>query len=183
VQALVWLALLPVMLLGQESIGISNELPAAAVSQLARNLAASKPHATHVWRDTPPLNADGTVNAYIEISRGDRRKWEVDMDANARAIDRIMPDQIGGDPVNYGFVPQTVSYDGDPFDALPFHQRRVPADDGRSASVSTRPTDPAGMSTPASVASVGARSFSATWPEYSPGLTRPPRRINGMWAS
>jgi inorganic pyrophosphatase len=30
----------------------------------------------------------------------------------------IMPDQIGGYPVNYGFVPQTVSYDGDPFDAL-----------------------------------------------------------------
>jgi inorganic pyrophosphatase len=25
---------------------------------------------------------------------------------------------IGGYPVNYGFVPQTISYDGDPFDAL-----------------------------------------------------------------
>jgi inorganic pyrophosphatase len=118
VHGLAWLALLPVMLLGQEATRISNELPAAAVSQLARSLAASKPHATHVWRDRPPLNADGTVNAYIEISRGDRRKWEFDMDANARAIDRIMPDEIGGYPVNYGFVPQTVSYDGDPFDAL-----------------------------------------------------------------
>jgi inorganic pyrophosphatase len=29
-----------------------------------------------------------------------------------------MPADIGGYPVNYGFVPQTVSYDGDPFDAL-----------------------------------------------------------------
>jgi inorganic pyrophosphatase len=40
------------------------------------------------------------------------------MGANARAIDRMMPTDIGGYPVNYGFVPQTVSYDGDPFDAL-----------------------------------------------------------------
>ena len=30
----------------------------------------------------------------------------------------MIPDEIGGYPVNYGFVPQTVSYDGDPFDAL-----------------------------------------------------------------
>ena len=58
------------------------------------------------------------MNAYIEISRGDRRKWELDMRANARAIDRMMPESVGGYPVNYGFVPQTVSYDGDPFDAL-----------------------------------------------------------------
>jgi inorganic pyrophosphatase len=30
----------------------------------------------------------------------------------------MIPVAIGGYPVNYGFVPQTVSYDGDPFDAL-----------------------------------------------------------------
>src|SRR5688572_28861512 len=40
------------------------------------------------------------------------------MGKNARAIDRVMPEDIGGYPVNYGFVPQTVSYDGDPFDVL-----------------------------------------------------------------
>jgi inorganic pyrophosphatase len=38
--------------------------------------------------------------------------------ANARVIDRMIPEDIGGYPVNYGFVPQTVSYDGDPFDVL-----------------------------------------------------------------
>lgn len=58
------------------------------------------------------------MNAYVEIPRGDRRKWEFDMRRNARAIDRVMPVEIGGYPVNYGFVPQTVSHDGDPFDAL-----------------------------------------------------------------
>ena len=93
-------------------------LPAAATSQLARSLAAATAHQRHVWRDTVPVNGDGTVNAYVEIARGDRQKWELDMAANARKIDRVMPPELGGYPVNYGFVPQTISYDGDPFDAL-----------------------------------------------------------------
>jgi inorganic pyrophosphatase len=95
-----------------------DTLAATAVNKLAQSLTASRGHARHVWRDPPPSNADGTINAYIEIARGDRQKWELDMAKNARAIDRIMPDSVGGYPVNYGFVPQTVSYDGDPFDAL-----------------------------------------------------------------
>lgn len=93
-------------------------LPPPATTQLAASLEAATGHNRHVWRDTPPVNTDGTVNAYIEIARGDRRKWELDMRANARAIDRVIPETLGGYPVNYGFVPQTVSYDGDPFDAL-----------------------------------------------------------------
>jgi inorganic pyrophosphatase len=95
-----------------------DALPAIAAAQLAKSLEAARAHSRHVWRDTPPRNPDGTVNAYIEISRGDRRKWELDMRANVRAVDRLIPERIGGYPVNYGFVPQTVSYDGDPFDAL-----------------------------------------------------------------
>jgi inorganic pyrophosphatase len=95
-----------------------NALPPTATAQLTRSLEAAGKHPRHVWRDTSPRNADGTINAYIEISRGDRRKWELDMGANARAIDRVIPEAVGGYPVNYGFVPQTVSYDGDPFDAL-----------------------------------------------------------------
>jgi inorganic pyrophosphatase len=93
-------------------------LPEAASVQLTRSLDASRGHRRHLWRDVTPINPDGTVNAYIEIFRGDRRKWEFDMQHNRRAIDRVMPRALGGYPVNYGFVPQTVSYDGDPFDAL-----------------------------------------------------------------
>ena len=93
-------------------------LPAEATAALDQSLKASSAHSKHVWRDTAPMNDDRTVNAYIEIGRGDRRKWELDMSANARAIDRMIPIDIGGYPVNYGIVPQTVSYDGDPFDAL-----------------------------------------------------------------
>jgi inorganic pyrophosphatase len=104
--------------IAQEANAPPAELPATATQQLARSLAAAKPHLKHIWRDTAPQNADGTVNGYIEISRGDRRKWEFDMVRNARAIDRVMPESVGGYPVNYGFVPQTISYDGDPFDVL-----------------------------------------------------------------
>ena len=31
-------------------------------------------------------------------------------------VELMLPPAVGGYPVNYGFVPQTVSYDGDPFD-------------------------------------------------------------------
>ena len=96
----------------------TQRAPSAATTQLATSLAQAQAHASHVWRDTAPTNTDGTVNAYIEIARGDRNKWEFRMDANARAVNRVMPATLGGYPVNYGFVPQTVSYDGDPFDAL-----------------------------------------------------------------
>jgi inorganic pyrophosphatase len=93
-------------------------LPATAATQLTKSLADAERHQRHIWRDTAPVNTDGTVNAYVEISRGDLRKWEFAMASNMRAIDRVLPEQVGGYPVNYGFVPQTVSYDGDPFDAL-----------------------------------------------------------------
>jgi inorganic pyrophosphatase len=112
------LAALPVMVWAQQLTSPPVELPPVATAQLARSLEAARPHAHHLWRDTAPMNPDGTVNAYVEITRGDRRKWEFEMRARQRAIDRVIPESIGGFPVNYGFVPQTVSYDGDPFDAL-----------------------------------------------------------------
>ena len=93
-------------------------LPAPAAVRLGKSLAEAKPHAKHTWRDTPPINADGTINGYVEIARGDRRKWEFRIEKNARAIDRVMPESLGGYPINYGFVPQTTSYDTDPFDVL-----------------------------------------------------------------
>jgi inorganic pyrophosphatase len=109
---------LPLALVAQTPAEIPNELPAIATSQLTRSLDEARAYGKHVWRDTPPINEDGTVNGYVEIARGDRRKWEFRMAMNKRAIDRMIPEQVGGYPVNYGFVPQTVSYDGDPFDVL-----------------------------------------------------------------
>jgi inorganic pyrophosphatase len=104
--------------LGRGAAQSSDTLPAPAAAALGASLEAASPHTRHVWRDTLPINADGTINAYVEIPRGDRRKWEFDMARNERALDRMIPADVGGYPVNYGYVPQTVSYDGDPFDAL-----------------------------------------------------------------
>lgn len=95
-----------------------RELPAAAVQRLAEGLATSRAQKQNAWRDTPPTNSDGTVNGYIEIPMGERRKFEFDIKANTRIVDRVMPETLGGYPVNYGFVPQTISWDGDPFDVL-----------------------------------------------------------------
>ena len=93
-------------------------LPAAATQRLAESIAAARPQAANIWRDTVPVNSDGTVNGYIEIPLNETRKYEFDIKTNARFVDRAMPPQVGGYPVNYGFVPQTISYDGDPFDIL-----------------------------------------------------------------
>jgi inorganic pyrophosphatase len=103
---------------GGQDVRPPRMLPASAATTLVASLNAAERHTTHLWQDTPAFNDDGTVNAYIEIARGDRRKWEFNMAANGRAIDRTLPVSVGGFPVNYGYVPQTVSYDGDPFDAL-----------------------------------------------------------------
>jgi inorganic pyrophosphatase len=107
-----------VLVLALTQVAPPATLPAAAAARLRDSLAAATSHATHLWRDTPSLNEDGTVNGYIEIPRGERRKFEFDIATHARVIDRVMSREVGGYPVNYGFVPQTISYDGDPFDIL-----------------------------------------------------------------
>ena len=108
----------PALLAAQPTSRPSNVLPETAVARLTSSLDAARPHRDHIWRDTPPFDRADLVNAYIEIPRGERRKYEFAMKDNERAIDRIIPEDVGGYPVNYGFVPQTISYDGDPFDAL-----------------------------------------------------------------
>lgn len=92
--------------------------PAGLDLRLSTYLEASKAHPQHVWRDTEPLNADGSVNAYIEIPRGESTKWEFSIALNRREIDRMIPRELGGYPINYGFLPRTISYDGDPADVL-----------------------------------------------------------------
>ena len=93
-------------------------LPPPVREKLSTHLDSTRTFATHVWRDTPPLNSDGTVNGYIEISRGESTKWEFRIPFNRRDVDRMIPESLGGYPTNYGFMPRTVSYDGDPADVL-----------------------------------------------------------------
>jgi len=103
-------------------------LPAVATTKLAESLkAAGILKTNHLWRDVPPM-VNGLVNAYIEIPAGERNKYEFDMRRNALGLDRVIPESIGGYPVNYGFVPQTISYDGDPFDVLVLGPPRRPGE-------------------------------------------------------
>lgn len=99
------------------SQGPPDILPAAATMKLGESLQAAAAHKRHLWRDTAAFDGN-LVNAYIEIPFGERNKYEFSMAKNTRVVDRVIPEAIGGYPVNYGIVPQTMSWDGDPFDAL-----------------------------------------------------------------
>jgi inorganic pyrophosphatase len=61
--------------------------------------------------------APDQVNALIEIPKGSRAKYEVDKDTGLLRLDRVIYSSFHY-PVNYGFIPQTLGYDGDPLDIL-----------------------------------------------------------------
>jgi inorganic pyrophosphatase len=92
--------------------------PAGLDLKLSTYLEAAKGQQHNVWRDLEPLNADGTVNGYVEIPRGESTKWEFSIQLNRREVDQYIPKELGGYPVNYGFMPRTISYDGDPADVV-----------------------------------------------------------------
>lgn len=58
------------------------------------------------------------INVIIEIPRhGDPVKYEIDKKTGAMFVDRFMSTAMHY-PTNYGYVPQTLSGDGDPADVL-----------------------------------------------------------------
>lgn len=64
-------------------------------------------------RDVP-----NEINVIIEIpTRGEPVKYEVDKETGALFVDRFMSTAMFY-PTNYGYVPQTLSEDGDPVDVL-----------------------------------------------------------------
>ncbi len=64
-------------------------------------------------RDVP-----NNVNVIIEIPmHGDPVKYEVDKETGALFVDRFMSTAMYY-PTNYGYIPQTLSEDGDPVDVL-----------------------------------------------------------------
>jgi len=66
----------------------------------------------------PGKNAPQEINVIIEIpAHGDPIKYEVDKETGAMFVDRFMPTAMHY-PCNYGYVPQTLSEDGDPVDVL-----------------------------------------------------------------
>ncbi|MFM8589752.1 MAG: inorganic diphosphatase [Limnohabitans sp.] len=67
---------------------------------------------------TPGVYAPDTFNVIIEIPmNADPIKYEVDKETGALFVDRFMTTAMHY-PTNYGYVPQTLSGDGDPVDVL-----------------------------------------------------------------
>jgi len=89
--------------------------------------ASSSPAATNYLWGIPPINADGTLNAVIEIPAGTRAKFELNKEGTA-----FLQDVQDGQPRvvdycgylgNYGIIPRTCmdqaqGGDGDPLDVL-----------------------------------------------------------------
>ena len=83
---------------------------------------------------TPGKNAPEAFNVIIEIPmNADPIKYEVDKETGAIFVDRFMSTAMHY-PTNYGYVPKTISGDGDPVDAHhpgaadPWCRRTLPSD-------------------------------------------------------
>src|SRR5229473_1993657 len=61
--------------------------------------------------------APGEVNAVIEIPRGQTNKFEYDKELHVFKLDRNLHSPVHY-PGDYGFIPSTLSDDGDPLDVL-----------------------------------------------------------------
>jgi inorganic pyrophosphatase len=78
------------------------------------------------YRDIRPLNADGTVNAVIEIPAGTNAKWEVSEETGVMCWEvkdgvlRLV--KYLGYPANYGMIPRTLGGDGDSLDIITLGQ-------------------------------------------------------------
>ncbi|MFN3231177.1 MAG: inorganic diphosphatase [Alphaproteobacteria bacterium] len=71
--------------------------------------------------DNPPDD----VNVIIEVSLGGQPiKYELDKDAGTLVVDRFLHTPMAY-PGNYGFVPHTLSEDGDPIDVLVCNTRQL----------------------------------------------------------
>jgi len=57
------------------------------------------------------------VNVFIEIPKDSRVKYELDKETELVTVDRFLYFEKGY-PANYGFIPNTLSGDGDPVDVL-----------------------------------------------------------------
>jgi len=62
-------------------------------------------------------NPPNEINVFIEIPQGSLIKYELDKESNAIFVDRFAFTSMGY-PANYGFIPNTLSKDGDPVDVL-----------------------------------------------------------------
>jgi inorganic pyrophosphatase len=72
----------------------------------------------NIWHeiDDKRITADEFI-AVIEISKGAKKKYELDKETGLIILDRVLHTSVHY-PANYGFIPRTLSQDGDPLDVL-----------------------------------------------------------------
>jgi inorganic pyrophosphatase len=58
-----------------------------------------------------------TVECVVEIPKGSRNKYEYDQELGAIKLDRFVSASVVY-PTDYGFIPETLSLDGDPLDVM-----------------------------------------------------------------
>ncbi len=71
----------------------------------------------NLWKSIPLGHPEGQFNAIIEIPKGSKAKYEFDKETGLIFLDRILYTATYY-PANYGFIPRTLSRDGDPLDVL-----------------------------------------------------------------
>ena len=73
---------------------------------------------SNIWHDISPkrINAEDFI-CVIEISKGSKKKYELDKETGFIILDRILHTSTHF-PANYGFIPRTYGDDNDPLDVL-----------------------------------------------------------------
>jgi inorganic pyrophosphatase len=79
----------------------------------------------HPWHDVP-LTEDlaAWFPAIVEIPKGSKVKYELDKATGLLRVDRILHSAVHY-PENYGFIPRTYCFDGDPLDVLVLCQESI----------------------------------------------------------
>jgi inorganic pyrophosphatase len=65
----------------------------------------------------PQYQSDLIIDAFIEIPKGSRNKYEYDKERKMIRLDRMIFSSVHY-PSDYGFIPETLALDGDPLDVL-----------------------------------------------------------------
>ena len=72
----------------------------------------------NIWHDISPKRiTPDDFYAVIEISKGDKNKYELDKETGMLKLDRVLFTSTHY-PANYGFIPRTYAADKDPLDVL-----------------------------------------------------------------
>jgi inorganic pyrophosphatase len=63
------------------------------------------------------MSADAAFDCIVEIPKGSRNKYEYDHEKDVIKLDRFLFSSVVY-PTDYGFIPDTLSLDGDPLDVM-----------------------------------------------------------------